>query len=163
MNLGVEKQKSSRTVAREAFFLEFATSIRADFPEIPLIVTGGFRSRQGMEAAVAEGHCDLVGLGRPAVLDPFLPRDVILNPKVDDADARFTAKKIEPSWLLKKVGIRAIGAGVESVSVQQTCDCERAFILTKRADMVQRPNQEARRQATESTMMRKGEGQSECT
>ncbi|KAL1641522.1 hypothetical protein SLS58_006027 [Diplodia intermedia] len=101
-----DQSKPPPTAAREAFFLDFAKSIRSHFPSLTLMVTGGFRTRLGMEAAVSGGTtattaggaddvssaCDLVGIGRPAVLQPSAPRDVILNPEVD---ARLREEKVE--------------------------------------------------------------------
>lgn len=111
-----EKPVSSRTAAREAFFLEFAKAIRQDFPQVPLLVTGGFRSRQAMESAVVDGGCDMIGLARPAVLNPTLPKSVIFNAKIQDEDAKVHADRIQPSWLIKMIGVKAIGAGTEGVS-----------------------------------------------
>jgi hypothetical protein len=39
--------------------------VRGIVGAIPLAVTGGFRSRTGMEEAVSTGECDVIGLGRP--------------------------------------------------------------------------------------------------
>lgn len=113
-----EEKRSARTVAREAFFLEFARAIRSEFPDTPLMVTGGFRTRTGVEAAVASGDCELVGIARPAVMNPALPSNTLFNPEISDADATLFAVKIEPPWLAKKLGIMGIGAGFESVSQQ---------------------------------------------
>ncbi|KAK1779876.1 hypothetical protein QBC45DRAFT_324949 [Copromyces sp. CBS 386.78] len=108
------KQKSERTKAREAFFLEFAKIIRTKFPQLPLMVTGGFRTRQGMEAALASDDCDMIGIGRPAIINPSLPANLILNPEVPDADARLFDKKVEPHWIFEKLGMKSIvGAGAE--------------------------------------------------
>lgn len=57
------------TRRREAYFLEYAERIRAAV-DIPLMVTGGFRSRDAMKQAVDEGATDLIGLGRPLCVDP---------------------------------------------------------------------------------------------
>ncbi|ROW14970.1 hypothetical protein VPNG_03444 [Cytospora leucostoma] len=114
MFLGTEdSKKSDRTKAREAFFIEFAKAIRSRFPQVPLIVTGGFRTRLGMEAALEQAGCDIVGIGRPAVLNPHLPKNTIFNKEVKDEDAKLYARKIEPSWL-GKLAPPAIGAGAES-------------------------------------------------
>lgn len=110
-----EEQKSDRTKAREAFFLEFAKVIRKEFPGVPLMVTGGFRSRGGMEQAVAEGACDLVGLGRPAALNPAIPNNIVFNPEIKDQDATVYRKKVTTPWIMKQVGLGAIGAGMDSV------------------------------------------------
>ncbi|KAI8313341.1 NADH-dependent flavin oxidoreductase nadA [Colletotrichum sp. SAR11_240] len=115
MSTGVaDEKKSERTKAREAFFLEFAKAIRNDFPDVPLMVTGGFRTRQGMDAALSSKACDIIGVGRPAVLNPLLPKNTILAADVKDEDAKLYARKIEAPWIATKLGIKAIGAGAES-------------------------------------------------
>jgi 2,4-dienoyl-CoA reductase-like NADH-dependent reductase (Old Yellow Enzyme family) len=63
------------TRAREAYFLDYAEAIRA-VARMPLMVTGGFRSRQAMEAALA-GACDVIGLGRPLCWQPDFPRRLL--------------------------------------------------------------------------------------
>jgi len=40
-------------------------------------VTGGFRTRAGMEAALAGGDCDVIGLGRPLCWTPDFPRQLL--------------------------------------------------------------------------------------
>ena len=50
---------------REAYFLEYARTIRSVVGDIPLAVTGGFRSRAAMAEAIHAGECDVIGLGRP--------------------------------------------------------------------------------------------------
>ncbi len=41
---------------------------------IPVILTGGFRTRAAMEDALAKGEADLIGLSRPLICEPDLPR-----------------------------------------------------------------------------------------
>ncbi|KAH7014162.1 NADH:flavin oxidoreductase/NADH oxidase [Microdochium trichocladiopsis] len=105
--------KSTRTKAREAFFLSFAESFRASFPDVPLMVTGGFHSRTGMEEAVAGGGTDLVGIGRGACACPSLPSDVVLNPEVADSEARVVLKKYPVPWWLSW-GPQMVGVGWEN-------------------------------------------------
>lgn len=71
MTLHPEKAEKRResTVAREAYFLEYAKDIRAA-TTMPLMVTGGFRSVAGMNAALASGTMDVVGIARPLCVDP---------------------------------------------------------------------------------------------
>ena len=38
---------------------------------MPVMVTGGFRSRDAMAAAIDEDGVDVIGLGRPLCVDPF--------------------------------------------------------------------------------------------
>jgi 2,4-dienoyl-CoA reductase-like NADH-dependent reductase (Old Yellow Enzyme family) len=52
------------TRIREAYFLEYAEAIKA-IAKMPLMVTGGFRSRTGMEAALNSKVCDVIGIARP--------------------------------------------------------------------------------------------------
>jgi 2,4-dienoyl-CoA reductase-like NADH-dependent reductase (Old Yellow Enzyme family) len=58
---------ASSTRAREAYFLDYARSVRDAAGDIPLAVTGGFRTRSGMQDALTAGDCDLVGIARPTV------------------------------------------------------------------------------------------------
>ncbi|MGV8996983.1 MAG: NADH:flavin oxidoreductase/NADH oxidase family protein [Parvibaculaceae bacterium] len=66
-----ETRKES-TVAREAYFLEYAKDIRAA-TTMPLMVTGGFRTVDGMNAALASCTMDVVGIARPMCVDPSAP------------------------------------------------------------------------------------------
>ncbi|GAB0134274.1 hypothetical protein EsDP_00002653 [Epichloe bromicola] len=111
-----DKTVSGGTLAREAFFLEFAHAIRARFKGVPLMVTGGFRTRKGMEAAIRHGGCDMVGIGRPAVLNPWLPKNTIFNKEVGDDDAKLYTKAVAPAWLSRILGIRSINGAAETVS-----------------------------------------------
>ncbi|KAK4041251.1 NADPH dehydrogenase [Parachaetomium inaequale] len=112
---GHAEKKSARTQAREAFFIEFAQAIRKEFPGVPFMVTGGFSSRGGMEKAVANGDCDLIGLARPALANPAAPNRVILNPEVKDQDATLPRKKNKVPWLAKVMGMPVVGAGVDNI------------------------------------------------
>lgn len=69
-----------------------------------------------MLAAIAEGSCDLIGSARPAILRPSLPKDIINNEKVSDDDAKVMTPAVKTPWLVKHIGIKAVSAGVESVS-----------------------------------------------
>jgi 2,4-dienoyl-CoA reductase-like NADH-dependent reductase (Old Yellow Enzyme family) len=109
-----EKRKiSARSSAREAFFIEFARVLRQKFPDLILMLTGGFRTRAGMQAALDENACDLVGLGRIAVANPAWPKEN-LDPSVSDEQAQLWLGAVQQSWLLSKVPIPVIGAGAES-------------------------------------------------
>ena len=65
------------TVAREAYFVAYAESIRGVAARMPLMVTGGFRSRAAMDAALAGGVLDVIGIGRPMCVETDLPRRLI--------------------------------------------------------------------------------------
>ena len=65
--------RDGRTLAREAYFLEFAQDIGA-LARMPLMVTGGIR-RLAVAEQVLAGGIDMVGIGTALALDPHLPRD----------------------------------------------------------------------------------------
>ena len=64
------------THAREATFLKYAKSIKAA-ANMPVMITGGFRTLAGMEAALREGQTDLIGVARPFCLDPDFPERML--------------------------------------------------------------------------------------
>jgi len=64
------------TQRREAFFLDYAEKARA-YTSVPLMVTGGFRTRAGMSLALEDGGADVIGLARPLAVEPDLPARLI--------------------------------------------------------------------------------------
>ena len=70
-----EHRKES-TIAREAYFLEYAKNIR-EAVSLPLMVTGGFRSKEGIENALQSNICQIVGVGRPLCADPHCIKKMI--------------------------------------------------------------------------------------
>jgi len=63
---------AASTLAREAYFVDFARAMR-ERVRIPLMVTGGFRRRDAMEEALVSGAADLIGLGRPLCVQTDAP------------------------------------------------------------------------------------------
>jgi hypothetical protein len=70
----VEIRPSTRV--REAYFLDYAAAVR-EVARMPLMVTGGFRTRAGMEEALVGAECDVIGLGRPLCWQPDFPRRLL--------------------------------------------------------------------------------------
>jgi 2,4-dienoyl-CoA reductase-like NADH-dependent reductase (Old Yellow Enzyme family) len=83
-----DQKKRASTVAREAYFLDFAAKVQTQAKlfqqqqtttphnqSIPtrILVTGGFRTLDGINGALQSGDVDLVGLGRPLIVEPDLP------------------------------------------------------------------------------------------
>lgn len=64
------------TRAREAYFFDYAVAARR-VATMPLMVTGGFRSAQGMNEALAGGDVDVIGLARPLCIDPDFPAKIL--------------------------------------------------------------------------------------
>ncbi|AVP96174.1 NADH:flavin oxidoreductase [Ahniella affigens] len=64
------------TRQREAYFLSYAEDVRK-IARMPLMVTGGFRTRAGMDGALADQACDLIGIARPYLTDPLSVRQLL--------------------------------------------------------------------------------------
>lgn len=69
----------ARSARREAYFLAEAERLRASV-KTPLMVTGGFRTAEGMAAALASGACDIIGLARPMCVEPDAPARLLADP-----------------------------------------------------------------------------------
>jgi 2,4-dienoyl-CoA reductase-like NADH-dependent reductase (Old Yellow Enzyme family) len=67
------------TITREAYFMSYARNIR-EATSIPLMVTGGFRTREAMDAALVEGNVDIIGIGRPMCVDTDAPLQLLSKP-----------------------------------------------------------------------------------
>lgn len=83
-----EKRKAS-TIAREAYFLEFAEKIRQHVA-CKLMVTGGFRTVEGMNAALQSGACDFIGIARPLAVEVDLTDRLIAG-----HDVRYAVNQIK--------------------------------------------------------------------
>lgn len=67
-----ETEVRDSTRRREAMFLQYARAIK-QVARMPIMVTGGFRTRAGMEEALQSGATDMIGVARPFCLDPDFP------------------------------------------------------------------------------------------
>jgi 2,4-dienoyl-CoA reductase-like NADH-dependent reductase (Old Yellow Enzyme family) len=67
---------ATSTLRREAYFVDFAKAMK-DAVTLPLMVTGGFRSRAAMEEALQSGAADMIGLGRPLCVKPDGPKALL--------------------------------------------------------------------------------------
>jgi len=81
--------RPASTLAREAYFIDYAAKVRAA-ARMPVMVTGGFRTVAGMAEALARGDLDLVGIGRPMLVQTDLPRRILAGeaavaPRPEDA------------------------------------------------------------------------------
>ena len=65
-----------------------------------------------MADAIDSGICQLVGLGRTAVLEPELPRKVLLNPNCDDDTALGMSHIVRGQWFGRMIPVKVIGGGL---------------------------------------------------
>ena len=106
------------TKAREAYFLTYAETVRQRI-DTPLMVTGGFRTHQGMAAAVRSGATDLAGLGRPLVIEPDFPSRILrgesftsqVRPRLTGIKAIDERAMMETAWYTNQLKRIAQGKG----------------------------------------------------
>ncbi|RZG64908.1 NADH:flavin oxidoreductase/NADH oxidase family protein [Acinetobacter bouvetii] len=84
-----EEKRQASTIAREAYFLDFADKIRKEV-KCHLMVTGGFRTVQGMNAALDSGACEFVGIARPFAVETALADRLLAG-----QDVRYGVDKIK--------------------------------------------------------------------
>lgn len=106
-------KRSERTKKREAYFIEFADKVR-QITKIPLIVTGGFRTREGMNDALRSNACDFVGIGRPVCVQLNLPQ-ILLDPTIPDDNARALQYDIRGTQFFGLIPVRGMRSSVELV------------------------------------------------
>lgn len=111
---------AASTLAREAYFVDFALAMK-DRLKVPLMVTGGFRSRAAMEEALSRGAADVIGLGRPLCAMPDGAAQLLAGldrlPRAEDGLALF------PPALAFLKRIKALRA-VDSFAAQYWFYCQ---------------------------------------
>ncbi|WP_183344725.1 NADH:flavin oxidoreductase/NADH oxidase family protein [Conexibacter arvalis] len=121
------------TRAREAYFLDYAERIRAQVPGLPLMVTGGFRSTAAMDAALAGGACDVIGVGRPLALHPDAAAELLdgRRTRVDAGDKRIGVRLLDSVvdlfWHTRQM--HRIGRGREPWAGEHALHTLTAFVL----------------------------------
>ena len=90
-----DPQVAASTAAREAYFVDFAKAMK-DAVDVPLMVTGGVRSRSAMEQAGESGAADVVGLGRPLCVAADGAKQIL-----EGADSLPTVEKL--LWLFPPI------------------------------------------------------------
>ncbi|WP_300393537.1 NADH:flavin oxidoreductase/NADH oxidase family protein [Henriciella sp.] len=85
------------TKAREAFFVDYAGEVRGE-ASMPVMATGGFRSRVAMEEAVSAGLADMVGIGAPLCTDPRGPAKLLAG-EIDRLENHSKGMRLGPGFL----------------------------------------------------------------
>lgn len=71
---GISHKESTRR--REAYFLDYCQEVRAKV-KTPLMLTGGFRTLEGINMALNSGACDAIGLARSIAINPDFPNELL--------------------------------------------------------------------------------------
>ena len=109
-----EQHIAESTLMREAYFVDFAVAMREKV-SVPLMVTGGFRRRDAMEQALADGAADLIGIGRPMCVDTDAPAQLLAGAaELERYEQRLS---LFPSWLSFLGRVKAL-RGIAGFAVQ---------------------------------------------
>ena len=114
----VEQVEEGTRAFKEAYFAGFARRARTVSGDMPLLLTGGLRTREAMEALVESGAVDAVGLGRPLAFDPDLPT-ALLDGTSDGVDLPdYTPPPLitaagESEWYEAQIGLMGDGKDVD--------------------------------------------------
>ena len=75
--------------------MEFAEKVRTK-TDIPLMVTGGFRTLEFCEQVIEKNELEIVGFARPFLLDSGFPRTFVNkeNSKIEDVSFDFPIKEM---------------------------------------------------------------------
>ncbi len=102
-----QQNVAKSTAAREAYFVDFAKAMQ-DKVSVPLMVTGGFRTRTAMEQALEAGAADLIGLGRPMCLMTDAPKQLLAG--LDELPRYEDDLGLLPNWLGFLRGLKMVKA-----------------------------------------------------
>ncbi len=83
--------KDGKPSAREAYFLDFADKARM-VAKMPIMVTGGFHTSKGIEAALASGALDIAGMAKPFTVMPDLANRMVAG---EDLRVAWPVKKLK--------------------------------------------------------------------
>lgn len=121
------------TRKREAYFVEFAGAVRAA-ARMPVLVTGGFRTAEGMIEAIENGELDLIGMARPFIADPDIARKLISG---EVGAAPTPEKTLEIGHLMQwfSVQIERLGDGREPDQDLDGASASEEFVNIETASM----------------------------
>lgn len=89
------KNVKQSTQQREAYFMDYAEKVRARVAA-PLLITGGFRTPEGINAALASGAMDMAGIARTLAIQPDFSQQML--------DGENIESQVKPI----KTGIKAV-------------------------------------------------------
>jgi 2,4-dienoyl-CoA reductase-like NADH-dependent reductase (Old Yellow Enzyme family) len=76
--MGKKTTLKKSTEKREAYFLAYCEKV-ATLTSTPIMLTGGFRTRQAMDAALVSGACQVIGLARSIAVASDFPNQLLTN------------------------------------------------------------------------------------
>jgi 2,4-dienoyl-CoA reductase-like NADH-dependent reductase (Old Yellow Enzyme family) len=91
-----ERYVRESTRQREAYFMDFAAKIR-QHTNLPLMITGGFRSHRFCEEVLQKNELEMIGFARPFLIDRTFPKAFVQDAesRIPDATFQFKIKKLK--------------------------------------------------------------------
>ncbi len=83
-----KRYERESTQKREAYFMDFARKVRIK-TKLPLMITGGFRSRSFCEEVLSNKELEMIGFARPFLSNRDFPKSFLKDPASKMEDARF--------------------------------------------------------------------------
>lgn len=96
---------SKASQARESYFASFGPEMRKHLKRAKMMVTGGFRTAQGMADAIAHDGFDLIGVASPLCLAPDAPAALLRGDRIDLTQPKL---RLGPGLLGPKSPIKVI-------------------------------------------------------
>jgi len=115
-----DTSKKESTKTREAYFLDYAAKAR-EIATMPIMVTGGFRSKAAMEDALQGEALDIIGMGKPFSEMPDISEKLITG-EIDRVDLKTIKMPVaametmaEMAWAKKQIHRIADGKTPNSI------------------------------------------------
>ncbi len=114
--LGLEADGSPIQSAHESPFWQGAAAV-SGATSVPVMLTGGFRTRAGVDQALESGVADMVGVGRPLAVRPELAGEFV-NGEIDRLDR--PAPRIDGPALVQRLSGAAANSGWHRLQMKRT-------------------------------------------
>ncbi len=116
--LGLEADGSEIQSSHESPFWKGAAAV-ASATHVPVMLTGGFRSRSGVDQALESGVAAMVGVGRPLAVRPGLAGE-FLRGETDSLDR--PAPRISGPGIVKRLSAAAANSGWHRLQMKRTAE-----------------------------------------
>ena len=116
--LGLEADGSEIQSSHESPFWKGAAAV-ASATDVPVMLTGGFRSRSGVDQALESGVAAMVGVGRPLAVRPGLAGE-FLRGETDSLDR--PAPRISGPGIVQRLSAAAANSGWHRLQMKRTAE-----------------------------------------
>ena len=116
--LGLEADGSEIRSAHESPFWQGAAAV-SESTDVPVMLTGGFRTRDGIDQALHSGVAAMVGVGRPLAVRPELAGE-LLRGETDLLDR--PAPRVGGPGAVKRLSGAAANSGWHRLQMKRTAD-----------------------------------------